>query len=1663
MSKHTWKAVSVIEIYFSVCLLVCVFITLPLRLPPKKTTPLYLYPMKSMLRIFLVLLCGMLGANGVAQTNGGVTALITDAEQLSSPFTESNEGQYLSALLDGDTQTYWHSRYSKTDNSALHWLEVALREPIKGYVALYVHRRVQAANDHPTAFQISASKDGAEWTIVDTVDVPYSGKNGVRSAAFVLKEEYAHVRLAPVDCYPTFRKFWHAAEIQLYYLMDGDNLAPNAGGLRFNELQVGNVDQYVDPSFNYGGWVELHNGGDAVVSLYELALRHTDAEGETEVSMLSYEHGLVSPSEYATLWFDHHASEGKFGATAVQNIPFKLDSEGGKLELLDAEGEVIDAVNYPPAVARCSYARRVDGEGEWGMTGEPSPGVTNAGSLFATERLAAPVVSVDSKVITGTKHFSVDIPEGAILRYTTDGSTPTHQHGMISTTGRFSVAETMVYRFVLVADGYLPSQVVTRSFIKDDGGRYTLPILSLATHPDNMFSPEIGLYTRGTNGVSGNGQPQPCNWNMDWERPVNVEYLVPEDGGYKGVINQECEFKISGGFSRAYGGDSEWEMKSSFSLKAGKVYEGLNSFNYPFFAGSKNFNKYKVFKVRNGGNDTYVRLTDAAFHEIFRRSGFNINVQCWQPAHIFINGKYLGMLNLRESNNKYFAESEYGIDTDDVDQFEINWEKGYEQKEGSKDSFMDWLHRTKALAADPTNEALWNAVAEVVDVDEFCNYMAAEIYMGGSDWLTNCNNIKGFKSRNEGGKYHMVLFDLDSTFGNTNMLQQVYNLLSKTDGRYADNNGVSYLAEIFFNMMQYEPFRKQFIDTYCIVAGSIFEATRCKAIIDEMAAYTSSALALEGTSPNSSATQLYNKIASESGRKARLQTLQNFYNLSDVYKVKLSSNIPEARLMIGGVEVPTGKFEGTLFAPITLTAKAPVGYEFKGWTLKSNATSRVETVVPYSFNWKYYDKGTLDNTGWQKEGYSTSAWSVSQAPFGYGTVGTTANAADYNTTLDYGTDSSNKRPTYYFRTTFNLDTPPVATDAYSIDFMVDDGVIFYVNGVEVGAYNVVSGATYSTYAQTFAENVALTGRVNVPASLLRQGVNVIAAEVHNSSGTSSDIFFDAQLVRTLTEGGDCDNLLCASETFMLSEQLAVGTYELEAYYQPINGLKAQLEAGATPVRINEVGATNEIFIDDYFKKRDWVELYNATDEDIDLEGMYLSDNRSNPQKYRISAEGSDASTIIPAKGYRIVWCDKQAPLHQLHANFKLDNADGAYLSLQAEDGSWADEITYLAQDLWQTYGRYPDGGVYATLFDRASIGLPNQLGTYRFDAEDENEWVNQLLAITLQLKQGWNWVSHNMQEAVNNTRFTTYARSLQSQTSSMVLDDASRWVGKMKELLPAEGYKVEMKQAADVTLRGILFDATTSVELQEGWNWKGFPLYNATALDVALENFHPTEGDAVVGKEGFSIYADGAWRGTLRTLTPGRAYMMYATRPQSFTWNSLASSVQVRKSKTYAPPSSEQSELLLEVNQQAYPNVACVIAEVLLDGERLSSSNYSVAAFCGDECRGTSELIDGLFYLNLHGANGEMLRFTLINELGEQINLSEQLQFTELQINGTHHAPFKLTASPTSVQLPTAQHAPVQITYYNLNGQQILRPTSGCYLQRTLYSNGYVQTKKVMK
>ena len=132
---------------------------------------------------------------------------------------------------------------------------------------------------------------------------------------------------------------------------------------------------------------------------------------------------------------------------------------------------------------------------------------------------------------------------------------------------------------------------------------------------------------------------------------------------------------------------------------------------------------------------------------------------------------------------------------------------------------------------------------------------------------------------------------------------------------------------------------------------------------------------------------------------------------------------------------------------------------------------------------------------------------------------------------------------------------------------------------------------------------------------------------------------------------------------------------------------------------------------EYGKKSDWLELYNTTNQAIDLAGFYLSDDPNNPLKSQIAAEPTLVNTVIPAHGFRIVWCDDRPSLTQLHVDFKLENADDAFVSITAPDAQWTDTLRYLAQARWQTFGRYSDGGSGLALFSRPTIELANSVCT----------------------------------------------------------------------------------------------------------------------------------------------------------------------------------------------------------------------------------------------------------------------------------------------------------------------------------------------------------------
>lgn len=874
-----------------------------------------------------------------------------------------------------------------------------------------------------------------------------------------------------------------------------------------NEIQVANIDMFIDPSFNYGAWIELFNPSETAVSLAGMRLRHTDSDDKVDTYMLNASHGTIAPHGFATLWFDHNSRDGSYGSGASRQIRFKLDAEGGTIELLDVTGKIINGINYPAAISRCSYARCEDGGDTWGWTSNPTPSSSNNDNEYADEQLDEPQIDTDGTLFTGRVSFTVTIPDGTTLYYTTDGSAPSVKNGNISADGIFSTDTTTIYRFMLTKQGKLNSKVVTRSFIKNDKGYY-LPAICVNSNPDHFFDDTLGVYVRGTNGQIGNNQKTKCNQNMDWERPVCIEYLKPDGqtGEYSTKLNEECLLSIFGGWSRFNQGDDFWEYKTSFKLNADKAYNGLGFFPYAVFD-SKPYIKLKTLLVRNGGQDQYARIWDAALQEIIRTSGIYIDCQAWQPAHVFINGIYLGMFNLREATNKKFAYSNYGISGDEIDQ----WENDITKKTGTLEKVNQWYELSVNLANSPSDTAIWNRITEILDVDEYCNYMAAESFMGNGDWIrTGLKNIKGFNAKTDDGKIHIVMYDLDGCFATNDNVVVINRLMTAT----------SKLVKAFRNMLTYAPFRKQFIDAYCLVSGSVFEPSRCKAIIDAMTETTQAALALEGNSPVEKAQLLYGRIADQDGvHAAAIRNLKKALELSsDHYTLKILSNTDQCRLLLNGQEIPGNYFDGALFPRISLKALAPDNYRFDGW--------------------------------------------------------------------------------------------------------------------------MVNGSIEST-----------------------------------------------------------DTIYCIDDHF------EAGKYTIKAVYTHIDDSKA-----LPPVRINEVSSKNDIYISDYMKKSDWLELFNTTDGDIDVEGMYLSDNRTNPWKYRIEG-GGNISTIIPAHGYKVVWCDGRQGISELHAPFKLGNDDGEFVCITASDQSWTDSLVYDSQRRWQSFGRYPDGSNNVSIFDRISICQSNKVTT----------------------------------------------------------------------------------------------------------------------------------------------------------------------------------------------------------------------------------------------------------------------------------------------------------------------------------------------------------------
>ncbi|MBK8259634.1 MAG: beta galactosidase jelly roll domain-containing protein [Polyangiaceae bacterium] len=162
-------------------------------------------------------------------------------------------------------------------------------------------------------------------------------------------------------------------------------------------------------------------------------------------------------------------------------------------------------------------------------------------------------------------------------------------------------------------------------------------------------------------------------------------------------------------------------------------------------------------------------------------------------------------------------------------------------------------------------------------------------------------------------------------------------------------------------------------------------------------------------------------------------------------------------------------------------------------------------VLPEESVYRYWDQGTLV-PGWLNSGFDDTMWPSGVAPLGFGD-------AYISTTIGFGPDSSSKYPSTWFRTTFDVANAAAVLSA-SIELKVDDGAVVYLNGNEWVRWNMPSGTiTTSTLASQILEagEEGFFIPFDVNPSLLVDGKNVLAIEVHQAVLNSSDLGIDARI------------------------------------------------------------------------------------------------------------------------------------------------------------------------------------------------------------------------------------------------------------------------------------------------------------------------------------------------------------------------------------------------------------------------------------------------------------------------------------------------------------------------------------------------------------------------
>ena len=287
----------------------------------------------------------------------------------------------------------------------------------------------------------------------------------------------------------------------------------------------------------------------------------------------------------------------------------------------------------------------------------------------------------------------------------------------------------------------------------------------------------------------------------------------------------------------------------------------------------------------------------------------------------------------------------------------------------------------------------------------------------------------------------------------------------------------------------------------------------------------------------------------------------------------------------------------------------------------------------------------------------------------------------------------------------------------------------------------------------------------------------------------------------------------------------------------------------------------------------------------------------------------------------------------------------------------------------------------------------------------------------LLLGEGWSWISL-FANKVGQDIFYKYfydAQEVRSQYMLVYNDPEYGFFGDLKELTTAESYKVCVKDSAHFDMflyDGGVYNYNTGrdINLMPGWTWMSNPYCFDHDLQVALGKATFANDSRIVSKnDGFATFQDGQWVGTLTRFNAGEGYLVYNAAAEN-AFVSFAAEGVIPKA---APRSVASARRAAEQSVWSYDGsrFADNMSVICQPTTELEADRYTIGAFVGDECRGEGRMINGRFFVTVHGEMGEKVSFRLYDALtGEYFVLDDAVDFASTV--GTYQRPMALN-TPT--------------------------------------------------